>query len=409
MIVVRDACKRFKLYERPADRLKEIVLRRPYHHLYTALDGISLHVDEGETLGVIGRNGAGKSTLLKLLTGVLLPDHGQVSINGAITGLLELGTGFDPDLTGEQNIGVNGLLLGMNADELGARRERIVEFSELGEFIREPLRTYSSGMVMRLAFSIAIHAEPKAFVVDEALSVGDAHFQQKCMRKIHEFREAGGSIVFVSHDLNAVKMLCDRVVVLERGAVVETGDPETAVNAYNRLLSGSSESAAVEVQEAAYGSREAEITEIRVRGRESGTETFASGEDTLIEIGVRANTEIAEATLGIMIRDRFGQDIYGINSHYLQYPIRLPASSERVFEYSLNMSIAPGKYTLTVALHDEMDHTGRCFHWWDNAVRFEVAGIKGTFFSGIADLGASLHEKEEVSTEKGEVEERQYA
>lgn len=236
MIVVDQLSKRFRLYRKPADRLKEMLLRRTCHRTHTALDGISFEVPAGQTLGILGRNGAGKSTLLKILTGVLKADAGSFEINGRITGLLELGTGFDFELSGEQNIITNGLLLGMSREEITQRHDDIVRFSELGEFIREPLRTYSSGMVMRLAFSIAIHAEPACLVVDEALSVGDAHFQQKCMRRIREFRQRGGAIIFVSHDLNAVKMLCDRAIVLEGGKNVFEGEPEAAVNYYNRIM-----------------------------------------------------------------------------------------------------------------------------------------------------------------------------
>ena len=190
MIEVNGLSKRFKMYGRPSDRLKEVLFRRSFHHSHLAVNDASFRVGSGETLGIIGKNGAGKSTLLKLLTGVLQADAGDIQIDGRMTGLLELGTGFDMELSGLQNIISNALLLGMTMDEIRARREDIVAFSELGDYIGESLRTYSSGMIMRLAFSIAIHADPRCFVVDEALSVGDAHFQQKCMRRIKEFRAA---------------------------------------------------------------------------------------------------------------------------------------------------------------------------------------------------------------------------
>jgi len=236
MITARALTKRFRLYRKPSDRLREMVLRRTFHRTHTALDEVSFAVESGRIMGVLGRNGAGKSTLLKILVGVLRADGGDFQVDGRIAGLLELGTGFDFELSGERNIVTNGLLLGMTPREIEARRDAIASFSELGEFIGEPLRTYSSGMVMRLAFSIAIHAEPACLVVDEALSVGDAHFQQKCMRRIRDFRRRGGSILFVSHDLNAVKMLCDEVMVLENGRGVFRGDPEDAVNCYNRIV-----------------------------------------------------------------------------------------------------------------------------------------------------------------------------
>jgi ABC-type polysaccharide/polyol phosphate transport system ATPase subunit len=213
MINVEGISKQFKLYRSPADRLREIVYRKKYHKDFVALDNISFEVKNGETLGIIGQNGAGKSTLLKILSGIVIPDQGTITVDGKVTGLLELGTGFNAEMTGLENIYMNGTLIGMTKDELDRKKQTIIDFSELGEFINEPIKTYSSGMTMRLAFSIAIHADPTCFLVDEALSVGDAYFQQKCMRKIQEFRAAGGSIVFVSHDMNAVKILCDAVIV----------------------------------------------------------------------------------------------------------------------------------------------------------------------------------------------------
>jgi len=212
--------KQFKLYRSPADRLREIVYRKKYHKDFVALDNISFEVKNGETLGIIGQNGAGKSTLLKILSGIVIPDSGTINVDGKVTGLLELGTGFNAEMTGLENIYMNGTLIGMTKDELDRKKQTIIDFSELGDFINEPIKTYSSGMTMRLAFSIAIHADPTCFLVDEALSVGDAYFQQKCMRKIQEFRAGGGSIVFVSHDMNAVKTLCDAAIMLENNGCI---------------------------------------------------------------------------------------------------------------------------------------------------------------------------------------------
>lgn len=240
MIAVDQISKRFKLYRAPSDRLKEILFRRSFHKDFHAVSDVSFTVNAGETLGIIGENGAGKSTLLKLLTGVLIPDTGQIHINGKITGLLELGTGFNPEFSGIDNIIHNATYLGLSRREINGRLDRIVEFTELGDFIHEPIKTYSSGMVMRLAFSTAIHADPTAFVVDEALSVGDAYFQQKCMEKIREFKANGGSIVFVSHDMNAVKVLCDKALLLDHGRVAEEGQPENVINAYNFLIASRS-------------------------------------------------------------------------------------------------------------------------------------------------------------------------
>lgn len=389
MIHARHLSKRFRLYRTPSDRLKEILLRRPFHHIHQALDDVSFHLQPGEALGIIGRNGAGKSTLLKLITGILLPDSGSLDIRGRITGLLELGTGFNMELTGWQNIDNNGLLIGMTADEIKARRADIIAFSELEDFIHEPLKTYSSGMVMRLAFAIAIHANPQCFIVDEALSVGDAHFQQKGMRRIRAFREQGGSLLFVSHDLNAVKMLCDKVLVLERGRVAAYGQPEEAVNAYNRIIASlDQEQAAPEPLQASpgYGTRRVEITHATLRGLQSGGHILTSGEEAELRIHIHAHASIHDLTVGFVIRDRFGQDIHGTNTYHHGIPLKLEPGQHYTALWRMRMDIAPGKYTLTTALHTGPDHTQECLHWEDNILRFEVAGIQGPPFIGLCRL-----------------------
>ncbi len=384
MITVTNLHKRFKLYKKPSDRLREIIWRWSFHQNYEALRDISFTVAAGETLGILGKNGAGKSTLLKIITGVLLADGGHFQVEGKITGLLELGTGFDADLNGLQNITSNGLLIGMSMTEIEAQKQAIIDFSELGDFIYEPIRTYSSGMIMRLAFSIAIHANPRCFVVDEALSVGDAHFQQKCMRRIKHFRQEGGSILFVSHDLNAIKMLCDRAIVLDQGVVVADGSPEDAVNHYNRLIADLEEQS--QRQEMGYGSNEAEITSVKLWGQDSRGRVVTAGEKTHIEISFKINSPIEDLTVGIMIRDRFGQDIFGTNSHHLGLDFEPRRDTHYKALFELDMDIAPGKYTLTVALHSRENHIELCYHWRDNIETFEVAGTRGHIFSGVCRL-----------------------
>jgi len=379
--------KRFKLYEHPADRLKERLLRRPRHQLYTALDGVGFSVASGESLGVIGRNGAGKSSLLKVLLGVSLPDAGRIRVAGRVTGLLELGTGFDADMTGEENIVTNGLLLGMTRKELAAKHDAIAAFSELGHFLREPLRTYSSGMIMRLAFAVAIHADPDTFVVDEALSVGDAPFQQKCMARIRAFQRDGGSLVFVSHDLNAVKMLCDRVLVLEEGRPLYLGAPEEAVNVYNALIAGQETAGLGEPAGLdPYGSGEVVITSAAMRGESANEEVFTSGETVTVAVQITAREAVTGVTLGMVIRDRFGQDIFGTNGYYLGHLLAAEAGETRHCRFRLPLDIAPGSYTLSLALHQGMAHTEQCYHWWDGVLRFDVSGIRGVPFSGVCNL-----------------------
>jgi lipopolysaccharide transport system ATP-binding protein len=393
MLTVDGLKKTYKLYNKPADRLKSYLLNKQHYRLYTAIESVSFQLKAGESLGVLGQNGAGKSTLLKMLAGVLLPDQGSINIAGKITGLLELGTGFDHNLTGYDNVLINGLLIGMSQQEVEARRQAIIDFSELHDFIDEPMRTYSSGMAMRLAFSIAIHAEPECFLVDEALSVGDGYFQQKCINKIKQYRESGGSLVFVSHDLNAVKMVCDRVIVLDQGQVVADCDPEQGVNVYNRLLARESQQDRSSVgnrlgpQSAQnYGSNLAQFSAIEVSGENSLTDVVSSGEELNIKMHITAHANLPDITVGILLRDRFGQDIFGTNSQLKGHQMSLINGQRITVNYAITAAISPGKYTITAALHAAENHLMDCFHWCDRIATFEVAGTQGAPFSGVCDL-----------------------
>lgn len=392
MIEVINLCKTYKLYSQPIDRIKEALFGKTYHHQHTALSGISFKVESGETLGVIGKNGAGKSTLLKLLVGVALPDAGRIEIDGKITGLLELGTGFDHELSGSENIAINGLLLGMEPKQIEDAQASIIAFSELGEYIKEPLRTYSSGMVMRLAFSIAIHAAPQCFVIDEALSVGDAHFQQKCIKKIQSFKQEGGSIIFVSHDLNAVKMICDRVIVLEKGNIVINGTPEQAVNVYNSIIAQLDEEDQLthRSSQSHFGNRKANLVAANFYGCVSNATVITSGEAAIIELVITSKENIEDLTIGIMIRDRFGQDIYGVNSHYLKQTIAIKAGQKKTARFTIKMDLSPGKYTIAAALHSGSNHLDDCYFWADNILSYEIAGIQDYIFAGLCKLPTEL-------------------
>jgi len=401
MIQVSNLYKKFKIYNKASDRLKEIFFqalsKQTYHHTHEVLKDISLTVKEGETLGILGKNGAGKSTLLKILTGILMPSSGSFHIDGKITGLLELGTGFDCELSGLKNIVINGLLIGMSNEEIEQQRDAIIVFSELGDYINEPVRTYSSGMIVRLAFSIGIHANPECFVIDEALSVGDAHFQQKCIRRIKEFRQAGGAIIFVSHDLNAVKMICDRAIVIDQGMIVAEGTPELAVNHYNQIMAVLDEEENLSPKQNSlaqnFGNQKANIISAKLTGVESKSSIVSSGEKVILTIIISAFQDIDDLSVGIMIRDRFGQDIFGTNSHHLDSKQEIKKSQDYQSIFTFVMDIAPGKYTITIALHSQENHIDECYHWVDNMIKFEVAGIKGHQFAGICRLDSqySLH------------------
>lgn len=396
MIEVKDIKKEFKLYKKPSDRLKEIFFRKNYHTIHQALNGISFRVEDGETLGIIGQNGAGKSTILKILMGVILPDSGEIYKSGSITGLLELGTGFNMEMRGEENIYMNGMLIGMSREEIDSKKEEIIAFTELGDFIYEPIKTYSSGMVMRLAFSIAIHANPKCFLVDEALSVGDAHFQQKCMKKIREFKESGGSIIFVSHDMNAVKMLCDKAILLNRGIVIEEGKPEEVVNRYNFLISKiNDKDDIIKVEnesKKSYGNFEIEIKDVTIIGEKSKSNILSAGENSIIKIKLHSKGKYENITIGIHIRDKFGQDIYGTNTFYQNFPISLE-EGDYICSYKMPLNIGVGKYTIGSAIHTGDWHTDICYHWLDFAEEFEVTGLSGNFFIGVCKLDPEIEIK----------------
>ncbi|MDD2888661.1 MAG: ABC transporter ATP-binding protein [Aliarcobacter sp.] len=233
-IKVENLTKIYHLYGNPKDMLKELVhpFRKKYHHDYYALNDVSFEIKKGETVGIIGKNGAGKSTLLKMITGVLTPTFGNITVNGKIASLLELGAGFNPEMSGYDNIYLNGTIMGFSKEEMDLRVDAIIEFADIGEFVYQPVKSYSSGMFARLAFSVAINVEPDILIVDEALSVGDMLFQVKCMAKMRSMMESGVTVLFVSHDTHSIKMLCNKAIWIQNGNLLEYGDVGLVVNKY---------------------------------------------------------------------------------------------------------------------------------------------------------------------------------
>lgn len=237
-ISLKNISKCYKRYNRPIDRLKEILLPGKSHaQKFWALQDINLEVAQGETLGIIGQNGSGKSTLLHIIDGTVAPTTGEVWVKGRVSALLELGSGFNPEFTGRQNVFFNGQILGLSREEIKTKFDRIAAFADIGDFIDQPVKTYSSGMVVRLAFAVVANTEPKILIVDEALAVGDAKFQARCMKRIRQLKEQGVTILFVSHDSSSVKALCQRVVLLNQGRILEVGYPKDVFNHYIALLS----------------------------------------------------------------------------------------------------------------------------------------------------------------------------
>ena len=237
-ISVNNISKMYKLYENPMDRLKESLglTRKKRYKEHYALNNVSFQVKKGETVGIIGTNGSGKSTILKIITGVLNPTQGEVVVDGRISALLELGAGFNGEYSGIENVYLNGQMIGFSKEEIDAKLQDILDFADIGDFIHQPVKTYSSGMFVRLAFAVAINIEPEILIVDEALSVGDVFFQAKCYRKFEEFKEMGKTILFVSHDLSSIGKYCDRVVLLNKGEKLAEGDAKEMVNLYRRVL-----------------------------------------------------------------------------------------------------------------------------------------------------------------------------
>lgn len=397
MIRVMNLWKKFRLYRQPSDRLKEIIFRKPYHRIHEALKDISFGVNAGETLGIIGENGSGKSTLLKIITGVLLPDSGDIHIDGRVTGLLELGTGFNPEFTGIDNIYMNGAYIGLNKKEIEEKLDEIIAFAELGDFINEPIKTYSSGMLMRLAFSIAYHANPLCFVVDEALAVGDAYFQQKCIKTLKQFKENGGSIVLVSHDMEAVKVLCDRALLLEKGTLLEEGKPEDVINTYNFLLAKKEAGEEIQITSnsedtKAYGNKKVIIEKIEIKNeRHESIHVLMAGQACSFIIHVSAEEDVPDLTVGIAIRDRFGQDIFGVNTYFLDLPISMNKGDKKRISYDFNeFNIAPGRYTISVAAHSQEIHVYDCYEWIDKMVELEVVTGGGFIFAGMVRLNPKV-------------------
>ena len=238
-IRVNDLVKVYKLYNKPSDRLKEAFgLAKNKHKEHYALNGVDLTIHQGETVGIIGTNGSGKSTILKIITGVLSPTAGDVEVNGRISALLELGAGFNMEYNGIENIYLNGTMIGFSEKEIDAKLQDILDFADIGDYVYQPCKTYSSGMFVRLAFAVAINIEPEILIVDEALSVGDVFFQAKCYHKFEEFKKMGKTIVFVSHDLSSISKYCDRVILLNKGNKLGEGSPKEMIDAYKRVLVG---------------------------------------------------------------------------------------------------------------------------------------------------------------------------
>lgn len=378
-IRLRGVSRSFRIVHERNLTLKETALRRRRTHTTErwAVRGIDLDVAPGESIAIVGQNGSGKSTLLKLLAGIMPPQEGTIEIGGSVASMLELGAGFHPDFTGRENVFMNGAIHGLSERDVLDRLDSIVAFAELEEFIDMPVRTYSSGMGMRLAFAISSHVQPDVLLLDEVLAVGDEAFQRKCMGRIAEFRRGGGTLVFVSHDPSAVERVCERAVLLDAGAMVADGPPETVLAAYHRMLvdAGEGAAAAEDTGEGAddprvWGNRAVRIHHARLLGPDGLTDRFAGGEPFTIEMEVEAITPVPTPIFGIAVSTVDGPLVFGTNTRL--DAIDLPElHGTRTIRFTVPaLPLHDGRFAVTLAVHSYDESI--IYHWLDRWLEFSV-------------------------------------
>lgn len=389
-ITVEHLTKLYRIYDKPIMRLKEALhpFGRKFHSDFYALNDVSLSVKQGSCTGIIGLNGSGKSTLLQLIAGVLTPTSGRIRVSGRVSALLELGAGFNPEFTGIENIEFQCSIMGYKKREIESVIPSIIEFADIGEFIHHPVKTYSSGMYVRLAFAVAINVDPDILIVDEALAVGDIRFQAKCLEKIQSFRKDGKTLLFVSHDAASVKSLCDHAFLLDKGRLIHQGEPETVFNVYNNLITEKDSeirrNSDLESESRRYGSQKLTIKNVALTDQYGrAAQTFISGSMVRVTISAIAQENLKEVTFGILFRDRFGHDVFGINNFLLGQKIVEVKSGEN-FEvtYDFPLNFGDNIYKLTVAAHTGENHVAENFDWINDAIIFRVIHASDFRFAG---------------------------
>ncbi len=374
---------------------KEIDYGERFYRDFHALKDVSFVIRKGESVGIVGMNGSGKSTLLQILAGTLSPTSGSVCSSGRVAALLELGSGFNPEFTGRENIYLNCAVLGLSKNEIDEQLEDIIAFSEIGEFIDRPVRTYSSGMIVRLAFAALSHVKPDVLIIDEALAVGDAYFQHKCIKRIKDFQAAGGTLLFVSHDPSAVKSICQRSILLEQGLLTKDGPSESVLDFYNATIAQRENDHLID-QKAGFdgrivtraGNRKLTISDCGLFDfRKQPTTAFASGDHLRILATIECTTDVTDATFGILIRDRLGVDVFGTNTHHHghSWP-RLMVGQKVEISTEITLNMGPGSYSITLAVHAGKDHVTDSFDWVDNALIFKILPTLDQSFVGCAKL-----------------------
>ncbi len=372
VISIKNMSKKYRLYNSELDRVKEAFnfrKNKKYYKEHQALDSVSLEFHKGETIGLIGKNGAGKSTLLKVLTGIVSPTEGKVSVKGRVASLLELGAGFNIELTGLENIYLNGTLMGLTKPQIDEKLKKILEFADIGDFIEQPVKKYSSGMFARLAFSVAINVEPDILIIDEALSVGDLRFQLKCMEKFDEFRTAGKTIIFVSHDINAIKRFCTYTVWIKDGVVVEQGNTDVVTDRYLdylKLLDSPKE----EIDNLGNKNDIAQITRVTIKNTNGIIDSnFMYLDDITIDVEYEVFDEaISEPVLGVSINTLDNKNICGLNTLLDGVVIPWKKGVNKLTLCYQSVKLIGGTYSVDAAIFErnasvsfDYKHNARCF------------------------------------------------
>lgn len=396
LIKISSLGKAYKVYANRWSRLSEwLSLRKSNkHELHWVIRDVSFDIQPGDAVGVIGVNGAGKSTLLKLITGTTQPTEGRVEIKGRVAALLELGMGFHPDFTGRQNCYMSGQLLGYSKQEVEELLPEIEAFAEIGEYMDLPVRVYSSGMQMRLAFSVATARRPDVLIVDEALSVGDAYFQHKSFEKIRRFSQEGTTLLIVSHDKVAIQSICNRAILLANGSVLMDGQPEAVMDYYNAMLADRQKQQVKQITldggriQTVSGTGGASVTEVRlfdVNGK--AAEVINSGEKVFIAVTIDTYEDIPRLVFGFSIKDRLGQVVFGTNTHHTQQALCNVAAGSRInLKISVVANIGVGNFSLQTALSGDDTHIAKNYEWRDLALLFTVVNGLYPHFDGPARL-----------------------
>lgn len=400
-ITVQNLSKKYRIYARPWDKLREVLgwSSGPHHREFWALNDISFDLESGQTLGIIGQNGSGKSTLLQILAGIMRQTRGECRVHGKVSALLELGSGFNPEFTGRENVFMNGAILGLDKRQMHKRFEGITQFAEIGDFMDQPVKTYSSGMFMRLAFAVAVNVDPDILLVDEALSVGDLIFQHRCMLRMNSLRDSGKTIILVTHDLDAVTKFCSRALLLDAGHLLEDGKPDIVVQKY-RALTFERERAHFSYGESApdgtgllaskdempiarslpnidhrFGSAEASLLGVELLDADGNPIREAcTGQRITVRISVQFNQDIDQPIIGYTLRNRMGIEISASNTSFADH--HLPrAHKDQIFTSDFSILLPPlavGSYSISPAVakgslwkHDMCD-------WIDNALVFTI-------------------------------------